>query len=80
MLTVLGGLCRGSAAIAAALLDGELPTVAESALLGDHTMALQTVQLVEMLLIIGFDGLVRSDMRVPALWHRFVFRVLHKSS
>ena len=43
------------------------PTVAESALLGDHTMALQTVQLVEMLLIIGFDGLVRSNLRVPAL-------------
>jgi hypothetical protein len=61
VVQLLPSLCRNSADITKTLLAGELPAVVEGALLGDERLATSTLQLVELLLVILFDGREAAD-------------------
>ncbi|KAK8764151.1 hypothetical protein V5799_033241 [Amblyomma americanum] len=56
IISLLSTLCRGSPAITHDLLRSELPDAIESALQGDERCVLDTMRLVDLLLVLLFEG------------------------
>ncbi|KAJ8668132.1 hypothetical protein QAD02_009795 [Eretmocerus hayati] len=56
IISLLSTLCRGSASITHDLLRSELPDAIEKALKGDERCALDSMRLVDLLLVLLFEG------------------------